>query len=119
VTILDFFIERVQQCRKAGIHDIILDPGLGFGKSIMDNYAILDRLEIFEMLELPLLIGASRKSMIYRLLDVEPREALNGTTAVNMFALGKGADILRVHDVAEARQCLKIHQALLHSRNPR
>ena len=115
VEVLDYFITKVRECHKAGITDIIIDPGLGFGKSLMNNYDLLDRLEIFKILELPILIGASRKSMIYKLLDITPEEALNGTTAVNMFALSKGASILRVHDVKAARECLKIFQAISHS----
>ncbi|MCP4120403.1 MAG: dihydropteroate synthase [Bacteroidetes bacterium] len=110
--ILDFLIERVRLCREAGITDIIVDPGLGFGKRLMDNYAIIQRLEVFDMLELPVLIGASRKSMISKLLDVPAGDTLNGSTAVHMAALLKGVDILRVHDVREARQCIIIYEAL-------
>jgi len=110
--ILDFLIERVRLCREAGITDIIIDPGLGFGKRLMDNYAIIQRLEVFDMLELPILIGASRKSMISKLLGVPAGDTLNGSTAIHMAALLKGADILRVHDVREARECIIISEAL-------
>lgn len=110
--VLDFFIEKSRACYAAGIHDVIIDPGLGFGKSLLDNYFLLSRLEVLAIMELPILIGASRKSMVTRLLDVSPDEALNGTTAVNMIALEHGADILRVHDIRAARECLMIHQAM-------
>jgi dihydropteroate synthase len=113
--ILDYFIGRVRACRQAGIKDIIVDPGLGFGKRVMHNYEILARLEIFQMLQLPIMIGASRKSMIYKMLDISVDEALNGTTAINMFALTKGVSLLRVHDVREARECLVIFEALVKS----
>jgi len=110
--ILDFLIERVRLCREAGITDIIIDPGLGFGKRLMDNDAIIQRLEVFDMLELPVLIGASRKSMISKLLGVPAKDTLNGSTAVHMAALLKGVNILRVHDVREARECIIISEAL-------
>ena len=106
------FAERVQQLRDLGQKDIILDPGFGFGKTLEQNYALLAELEKLQVMELPLLVGISRKSMIYRLLGTDPAEALNGTTALNTVALMKGADILRVHDVREAVECVKLVQNL-------
>ncbi len=90
------------------IIDIVLDPGFGFGKTLDDNYQVMNQLERMKMTQLPILVGISRKSMIYRLLDTTPEEALNGTTALNTLALMKGADILRVHDVREAVETVKI-----------
>ncbi len=110
--ILDFFIERVKACRKAGIKDVIIDPGFGFGKTIEHNYTLLKHMRDFDMIELPLLVGISRKSMIYKVLEINQEEALNGTTALNMIALQKGASILRVHDVKEAVQCVKLYNAI-------
>lgn len=109
--VLDFLIEGSRRCRDAGIRDIIIDPGLGFGKSLAHNYELLHRLEVFSILELPVLIGASRKSMIYKLLNTNAEEALNGTSCVHMIALMKGASMLRVHDVRAARECLRIYEA--------
>lgn len=106
------FAEKVQQLRDMGAHDIILDPGFGFGKTLEQNYAIMSELEKLQIMELPLLVGISRKSMIYRLSDCTPKEALNGTTALNTIALMKGASILRVHDVKEAIECVGIVQQL-------
>ena len=91
-----------------GANDIILDPGFGFGKTLEQNYEIMNDLEKLLVMELPLLVGISRKSMIYRAFDCTPKEALNGTTALNTIALMKGACILRVHDVKEAMECVKI-----------
>ncbi|MBQ8938124.1 MAG: dihydropteroate synthase [Prevotella sp.] len=102
------FAERVQQLRDLGQKDMILDPGFGFGKTLEQNYALLAELEKLQVMELPLLVGISRKSMIYRLLGTAPAEALNGTTALNTVALMKGADILRVHDVREAVECVQL-----------
>lgn len=110
-----FFAERVQQLREMGQKDIILDPGFGFGKTVDENYALMNRLEALLVMELPLLVGISRKSMIYKLLGQGPDESLNGTTALNMVALQKGASILRVHDVRQAVECIKLHQALTHN----
>ena len=105
------FAEKVQQLRDMGANDIILDPGFGFGKTLEQNYEIMNELEKLQVMELPLLVGISRKSMIYRLFDCTPQEALNGTTALNTIALMKGASILRVHDVKEAVECVSIlHQ---------
>ena len=97
-----YFARKVQQLRDLGVKDIILDPGFGFGKTMEHNYELLSHLEEFRIFELPLLVGVSRKSMIYRLLDITPQEALNGTTVLDTICLLKGADILRVHDVKEA-----------------
>lgn len=102
------FAEKVQQLRDLGQNDIILDPGFGFGKTVEQNYEVMNRLEKLQVMELPMLVGISRKSMIWKTLDVTPDEALNGTTALNAIALTKGASILRVHDVREAVECCKI-----------
>jgi dihydropteroate synthase len=106
--ILLYFSEKVQKAKLAGICDIIIDPGFGFGKTLDHNYRILSRLDDFKILELPVLAGFSRKSMIYKALDITSREALNGTSVLNTIALMKGADILRVHDVREAVQTIKL-----------
>lgn len=103
-----YFAKKVQQLRDLGAKDIILDPGFGFGKTLDDNYELMAHLEEFSIFELPLLVGVSRKSMIYRLFDITPEEALNGTSILNTVALMKGADILRVHDVREAVEAVKI-----------
>lgn len=110
--VLLYFARKVQQLRDLGVKDIILDPGFGFGKTIEHNYELLSHLEDFRIFELPLLIGVSRKSMIYRLLDITPQEALNGTTVLDTICLLKGADILRVHDVKEAVETVRIVQAM-------
>lgn len=107
-----YFAKKVQQLRDLGAKDIILDPGFGFGKTLDDNYKLMAHLEEFSIFELPLLVGVSRKSMIYRLFNTSPQEALNGTTILNTVALMKGADILRVHDVREAVEAVKIIQKL-------
>ncbi len=106
------FAKEVQQLRDLGVKDIILDPGFGFGKTMQENYWLLDELEKLQVMELPLLVGVSRKSMIYKLLGGTPNESLNGTTALNAIALMKGASILRVHDVREAMECVKIFRQL-------
>ena len=102
------FAQKVQMLRDLGQKDIILDPGFGFGKTLEQNYEMMNQLERLQVMDLPVLVGISRKSMIYRLLDMSPAEALNGTTALNTVALMKGASILRVHDVREAVECVKI-----------
>lgn len=107
-----YFARKVQQLRDLGVKDIILDPGFGFGKTMEHNYELLSHLEEFRIFELPLLVGVSRKSMIYRLLDITPQEALNGTTVLDTICLMKGADILRVHDVKEAVETVRIVQAM-------
>ena len=102
------FAEKVQQLRDLGAKDIILDPGFGFGKTLDENYQIMGELDKLQVMGLPLLVGVSRKSMIYKLLGFTPDESLNGTTVLNTIALMKGASILRVHDVKEAVECCKI-----------
>lgn len=102
------FAKEVQQLRDLGVKDIILDPGFGFGKTLEENYQVMNELERLLVMELPLLVGVSRKSMIFKLFGFTANEALNGTTALNTIALMKGASILRVHDVKEAAECVKI-----------
>lgn len=100
--------EAVDQLRSMGQKDIIIDPGFGFGKTLEQNYEVMQHMERLQMLQLPLLVGISRKSMIYKLLQTNPEQALNGTTVLHTIALLKGANILRVHDVREAVECMKI-----------
>ena len=107
-----YFSEKVQKLRDLGVKDIIIDPGFGFGKTLEHNYELMNHLEEFSLFELPLLVGVSRKSMIYKLLGTTPEEALNGTTALHTIALLKGANILRVHDVKEAVESIKIVQKM-------
>lgn len=107
-----YFSERLRLAKDLGIVDIVIDPGFGFAKTLEQNYELLSNLELFRNIEHPLLVGVSRKSMIYKLLDKQPEEALNGTTALNMAALLKGANILRVHDVKEAVECVKLAEQL-------
>lgn len=107
-----YFAQKVQRLRDLGMKDIILDPGFGFGKTVEHNYELLAHLEEFRIFELPLLVGVSRKSMIYRLLGNTPQDALNGTTVLDTICLLKGADILRVHDVREAVETVKIVEAM-------
>jgi dihydropteroate synthase len=106
------FSEKVQRLRDFGARDIILDPGFGFGKTLEQNYEVMAELEKLQVMELPLLVGVSRKSMIFKKFGCTPDEALNGTTALNTIALMKGAHILRVHDVREAVECVKIVDSL-------
>ena len=103
-----YFAQKVQQLRDLGANDIILDPGFGFGKTVEHNYELMAHLEDFAIFELPLLVGVSRKSMITRLLGISPQEALNGTTVLNTISLMKGAHIIRVHDVKEAVEAVRI-----------
>lgn len=112
VTILDFFIQKIAELRSFGVKDIILDVGFGFGKTLSQNYELLKHLASFHCLQLPLLVGVSRKSMIYKLLDITPSEALNGTTVIHTWALQSGAKILRVHDVKAAKETIKIMEML-------
>jgi len=107
--ILDFFVERKRTLQEKGIVDIVFDPGFGFGKTVKHNYELLAGLGIFHMLECPVLAGISRKSMICRVLDVKLDAALNGTTALHMLALQRGANILSVHDVREAAECIRLY----------
>ncbi len=106
--VMMYFAEKVQKLRDLGQKDIILDPGYGFAKTLDHNYQLLRQQEMLQVFELPLLVGISRKSMIYRLLDTSPQEALNGTSVLNTIALQKGANILRVHDVKECAEVVKI-----------
>jgi dihydropteroate synthase len=110
--ILFYFSEKVNKARSLGINDLIIDPGFGFAKTIEQNYEVLRKSELFKSLELPLLIGISRKSMIYKELNCTAKEALNGTTVLNTVALTKGANILRVHDVKEAVECVHLWSKL-------
>ncbi|MDR2129704.1 MAG: dihydropteroate synthase [Odoribacteraceae bacterium] len=113
--VYDFLDERIRCLHGMGFHRIIVDQGFGFGKNIAHNYRLLDRMERFLDLGYPLLVGVSRKAMIWKLLDITPREALNGTTVLNTIALLKGADILRVHDVKEAVEAVKIYRTMKES----
>lgn len=106
------FSKKVQQLRDLGVKDIILDPGFGFGKTLEQNYQLMGELEKLSVMELPLLVGISRKSMIYKMLGLTPDEALNGTTVLHTIALTKGASILRVHDVKEAVECIRLVKSL-------
>ncbi len=113
------YLERkVQELQALGVNDIIVDPGFGFGKTLEHNYQLLDGLQEFALLRKPLLVGVSRKSMICRLLDTDPAQALNGTTAIHAICLMKGASILRVHDVREAVETVKIYQQMKRCPSP-
>ena len=105
---LFYFSEKVAQARSLGISDLLIDPGFGFAKTKDQNFDVMNNLELFQMLELPVLVGVSRKSMIYKTLETSPEFALNGTTVLNTIALQKGANILRVHDVREAMETIKL-----------
>jgi dihydropteroate synthase len=109
--LLDFFILKSEECRLAGIKDVMIDPGIGFGKTISQNFTILKNLSLFNMLNRPILVGLSRKSTIYKTLAITAGEALNGTTVLNTIALLNGANILRVHDVKEAREAITLINA--------
>ena len=106
--IFDFFFTRIEEYKKLGIKDIIIDPGFGFGKTLDHNYQLLKNLEFFNNLKVPLLAGISRKSMIYKVIKSNPEFALNGTTVANTIALLNGANILRVHDIKEAKEAINI-----------
>jgi len=114
--VMQYFADIQQKAKAAGILDLIIDPGFGFAKTLEQNYYLLQHLEYFKQLECPILVGVSRKSMIYKLLEGSPDEALNGTTALNSVALLRGANILRVHDVREAVQTVKLITQLHDSR---
>lgn len=107
--VMHFFSRQINRFLEQGINDIILDPGFGFGKNLEHNYQLLAQMDLLKMMERPVLVGVSRKSMINKITGRGPREGLNGTTAVHMLALQRGADILRVHDVPEALEAVKIH----------
>jgi dihydropteroate synthase len=111
LNITDYFTVKIDACRKAGIKDIILDPGFGFAKTIAQNFELLKKLDLFNFYGLPILVGLSRKSTIYKSLDITPAEALNGTTVMNTIALLNGANILRVHDVKEAKEVVSLLSA--------
>ena len=111
--VLDFFIGKIDELKKAGINDIIIDPGFGFGKTIAHNFELLRDLAVFKIIDHPLLLGISRKSTIYKTLAVQPTEALNGTTVLNTIGLMNGASILRVHDVKEAKETIKLTAACM------
>lgn len=109
---LFYFSEKANEARSLGINDIIIDPGFGFAKTLEQNFEVMNKLELFQILDLPLLSGISRKSMIYKTLGTTPQESLNGTTFLNTISLMKGAKILRVHDVKEAVECVKLYTKL-------
>ncbi len=106
---LDYFVAKVNECRAAGIKDVIIDPGFGFAKNAAQNIYLLKHLSVFKMLDCPILAGLSRKSTIYKTLNISPNEALNGTTVLNTLALHNGANILRVHDVKEAVEAITLY----------
>nr|MBI1229601.1 dihydropteroate synthase [Cytophagales bacterium] len=110
--ITDYFSRKLKECREAGIKDVILDLGFGFAKNLAQNYCLLKHLDYFNLLGVPILVGISRKSMIYKFLEVGPEDALNGTTALNMAALIGGACMLRVHDVKEAKETINLFKKL-------
>lgn len=107
--LLKYFSEKIEFAKKIGINDLIIDPGFGFGKTIEQNYRLLNKLELFQITELPIMVGLSRKSMIFKLSNETPEKALPGTLALNMIALQKGANILRVHDVKETKQIITVY----------
>ena len=109
--VLDYFIKKIEACKQTGIHDVIIDPGFGFGKTITHNFELLRNLSVFKMLEKPILLGISRKSTIYKTLGVNADEALNGSTVLHTIGLLNGAAILRVHDVKEAMEVVKLVEA--------
>lgn len=106
--IFRYFSSKINKLNQLGISDIIIDPGIGFGKSLEDNYTLLKNLSKFQIFEKPILVGLSRKSLITKILECKPEDALNGTTCLNTIALLNGANILRVHDVKEAKECIEI-----------
>ena len=106
--VLDFFVQKIEMCKANGIHDIIPDPGFGFSKKMEDNFNLLKHLEVLSILQKPVLLGVSRKSTIYKTLGITPEESLNGTTVLNTAGLLKGVSILRVHDVKEAMEAIKL-----------
>ena len=106
--VVDYFVERTEACRVAGIKDVIIDPGFGFSKNIAHNFQLLSQLKALSIFEKPILAGFSRKSTIHKTLDISPEDALNGTTVMNTISLLQGADILRVHDVKEAAEAIKL-----------
>ncbi len=111
--VLVYLKDRVRLAQRKGIADIIIDPGFGFGKTLEHNFTLLRHLQTFKILDVPILVGLSRKSMIWKTLETSPETALNGTTALNFHALQQGANILRVHDVKEAVECVKLYKSLM------
>jgi len=109
---IKYFSEKINEAHSLGINDLIIDPGFGFGKTIEDNYTILKNIELFQNLNLPIMVGVSRKSMIYKKLGVNIENSLNGTSILNTVALTKKVQILRVHDVKEAKECIDLFQEL-------
>ena len=112
LTEIEYFKNRIAYCKSQGINDLVIDPGFGFGKSLKDNYVILNQLSSFSMFDLPIMVGLSRKSMIYKTLGTTSDAALNGTTALHMVALLNGSNLLRVHDSKEAVECVKLFKTL-------
>ena len=110
--LLIYFAKRIYLAREKGIIDIIVDPGFGFGKTLDHNYTIMKKIENFKLLDLPILVGISRKSFITKQLDIDKKDSLNGTTALNMYFLEKNVNILRVHDVKEAKECIMLHEKI-------
>jgi dihydropteroate synthase len=110
--IMHYFSKKLEEFKKFGINDVIIDPGFGFAKTIPQNFWILRNIELFKVFGIPILAGVSRKSMIYKTLEIDPTDALNGSTALHMFALSKGANLLRVHDVKEAKQTINLYNTL-------
>jgi dihydropteroate synthase len=110
--IINYFSEKINQAISYKINDLIIDPGFGFAKDIKQNYDLLNHMELLKVLEKPVMVGVSRKSMIYKTLDTEPEKSLNGTTVLNTISLIKGASILRVHDIKEANECVKLINSL-------
>lgn len=106
--IIQFLSNKIKELKTFGIHDIIIDPGFGFGKTLSNNYELMANLNYFSALKHPLLVGVSRKSIIYKLLNINSLDSINGTTALNMYSLLNGANILRVHDTKEAKECIRI-----------
>ena len=113
--VMNFLQERVSDYNDLGVKDIIIDPGIGFGKSVQHNYRLIAELQFFDALNCPILVGVSRKSLINKLLNIQPEQALNGTTAVHMLALERGANLLRVHDVQAAKEAIAIFNACRNS----
>jgi dihydropteroate synthase len=110
--VLDYLVVKKNEIRNAGVNDIIIDPGFGFGKTIVHNFELLKHLEIFQMLGSPLMLGVSRKSMVYKTLETTAAEALNGTTVLQTIGLLKGANILRTHDIKEAMEAIRLIEAM-------
>lgn len=110
--VIHYFQEKIVLLRKMGVKDIIIDPGFGFSKTTSDNFLLLKKLIALQILDVPILVGVSRKSMIHKTLNISSSDALNGTSVLNSFALMNGANVIRVHDVKEARECVQLFQAL-------